>query len=987
MDFTRLKSKLKGEFLDDKITKTLYATDASAYREVPLAVAFPKDADDIKELILFANKKKVTLIPRTAGTSLAGQVVGKGIVVDVSRTFTSILEVNKEESWVRLQPGVVRDELNMHLKDFGLFFGPETSTANRAMIGGMVGNNSCGTNSVIYGSTRDHLLEVKGFLSDGSEVTFSNLSVDEFEEKVESLHLKKKLTLEDQVYKHITELLSSSEVAENIRKEFPKRTIPRRNTGYAIDELLETKPFTPSAKDDFNFCKLIAGSEGTLMFITEIKIQVNELPPKHKGVVGVHYDSIDDSLRANIIALKYSPSAVELMDHYILECTKANKEQMANRFWVEGDPKAILAVELYGESIEEVKEKAAAMEAEMRAAGYGYHFPLLFGDDIKKIWTLRKAGLGLLSNLPGDEKAVPVIEDTAVDVNDLPEFIKEFNETLANRGLSCVHYAHAGTGELHLRPIINLKTKEGNQQFRDVAQDISDLVKKYQGSLSGEHGDGRLRAEFIPQQIGEENYQLIRKLKYTWDPKGVFNANKIVDTPAMNEQLRYEPGQQTPEFQTVFKFKDQDILQHAEQCNGSGDCRKTYLSGGTMCPSYMATKNEKDTTRARANMLREALTRKDGQISFDPVSGNGIDRFDNKEVKEVLDLCLLCKGCKSECPSNVDMAKLKMEFLYHYQKKNGVPTRSKLIANFSKMSKLGSIAPGFYNFLFKTDSLRRVGNKLVGFHPDRTMPLLHSTTLKKWYDKNAEELQKGGKGKVYFFCDEFTNYNDVEIGQKAIQLLNALGYAVIIPDHVDSGRPYLSKGLLEEGKQRASQNIEMLADLITSETPLVGVEPSCILAFRDDYPELVPEELVSKAEELGKNALMIDEFIAQEMDAKRIHKSSFKIEKRLIKLHGHCQQKAVSSLVPTKKMLSLPEGYEVQLIPSGCCGMSGSFGYEKEHYDISMKIGELVLFPTVRQQPEEVIIAAPGTSCRHQIHDGTGREAKHPVEVLWEALI
>jgi FAD/FMN-containing dehydrogenase/Fe-S oxidoreductase len=988
MDFNSLTASFKGEFFDDKITKTLYATDASAYREMPLAVAFPKDEADIKLLIDFANKKKVTLIPRTAGTSLAGQVVGKGIVVDVSRTFTKILEVNKEESWVRLQPGVVRDELNVHLKPFERFFGPETSTANRAMIGGMVGNNSCGSNSIIYGSTRDHLLSVKGFLSDGSFVEFKKLSVVEFEEIIEKKRIipTSKQTLEDKIYLQVFEMLSNQEIAKEIREEFPKRSIPRRNTGYAIDELLETNVFTPSSPNDFNFCKLIAGSEGTLMFITEIKIHVNNLPPKHKGVVAGHFETIDDSLRANLIALKYNPSAVELMDHYILECTKANKEQMANRFFVEGDPAALLCIELFGQTPEIVQEKATQMEAEMRAAGLGYHFPILFGDDISKVWTLRKAGLGLLSNLPGDDKAVPVIEDTAVDVNDLPEYIAEFDALMASKGFNMVHYAHAGSGELHLRPILNLKTQEGKEQFREIAQDISDLVKKYKGSLSGEHGDGRLRAEFIPQQIGDKNYQLLRKLKYTWDPKSIFNANKIVDTPAMNEMLRYEAGQQTPKFETKFRFKNQDILQHAEQCNGSGDCRKTEISGGTMCPSFMATKNEKDTTRARANMLREALTRVDGNVSLESIAGNGEERFNSKEAKEVLDLCLLCKGCKSECPSNVDMAKLKMEFMYHYQKKNGVPMRSKMIANFAKMSKIGAIMPSAYNFLFKTESLRRIGNKLVGFHPDRTMPLLHSTTLLSWYKKNALQFQNGEKGKVYFFCDEFSNYNDVTIGQTAIKLLSKLGYAVIIPDHVDSGRPYLSKGMLDEGKERANLNVEMLHELISEETPLIGIEPSCILAFRDDYPELVNIELVEKAEKLAKNALMIDEFIAREIDKKKLDKSIFTDEERLIKLHGHCQQKAVSSMVPTKKMLSLPPNYNVQLIPSGCCGMSGSFGYEKEHYDISMKIGELVLFPTVREQPEEVIIAAPGTSCRHQIHDGTGRKALHPVEVLWGAL-
>ena len=988
MDFSQLKKAFKGEFLDDKITKTLYATDASAYREVPLAVAFPNDEADLKLLIQYAGKKKITLIPRTAGTSLAGQVVGKGIIVDVSRTFTKILEVNKEQNWVRLQPGVVRDELNLHLKDFGLFFGPETSTANRAMIGGMVGNNSCGSNSVIYGSTRDHLLSVKGFLSDGSFVEFKSIKAEDFENKIEKIKLKaaSARTLEETIYLQTAEMLSNSENADEIRAQFPKRSIKRRNTGYAIDELLETNVFTPEAVDDFNFCKLIAGSEGTLMFITEIKIHVDEMPPKYKGVVAGHFKTIDDSLRANLIALKYNPSAVELMDNYILECTKANKEQMANRFFVEGDPAALLCIELFDESEELIIAKAAAMEAEMRAAGYGYHFPILFGEDIKKVWTLRKAGLGLLSNLPGDPKAVPVIEDTAVDVNDLPEYIAEFNRITEAKGFKMVHYAHAGSGELHLRPIINLKTQEGKEQFRDIAQDISTLVKKYQGSLSGEHGDGRLRAEFIPQQIGDKNYALLKKLKYTWDPKSVFNANKIVDTPAMNEQLRYEAGQQTPDFKTTFRFKDQNILQHAEQCNGSGDCRKTHLSGGTMCPSYMVTRNEKDTTRARANILREMLTRPDGEVSFDKVDGDGLDRFDSKEAKEVLDLCLLCKGCKSECPSNVDMAKLKMEFLYHYQKKNGVPLRSKMIANFSKMSGLASIAPWGYNFIFKTPALRKIANSIVGFHPERTMPLLHNTTFSKWFKKNADNYKTGSKGKVYLFCDEFTNYNDVHIGKTTVDLLHKLGYEVEIPNHVDSGRAQFSKGMLDDAKKLANENVRLLADIINENTPLLGIEPSCILTFRDEYPELVDAELAEKATQLAKNALMIDEFIAREIDAKKLDKSIFTEEERVVKLHGHCQQKAVGSLVPTKKMLSLPVNYKVQLIPSGCCGMAGSFGYEKEHYDLSMKAGELVLFPTVRELAEEVIIAAPGTSCRHQIHDGTGREALHPVQILWEAL-
>ncbi|MET0466567.1 MAG: FAD-linked oxidase C-terminal domain-containing protein [Chitinophagaceae bacterium] len=965
---TQLAGSLDGTLHFDTTMRTLYATDASAYREFPLAVAIPKSIDDLKKLIAFATKHKTSLIPRTAGTSLAGQVVGPGIVVDVSRNFTSILELNKDEHWVRVQPGVIRDELNVFLKPHGLFFGPETSTANRAMIGGMVGNNSCGSNSVVYRSTREHLLEVKALLSDGSEAVFSTLDLDSFHAKCEGD------TLEAAIYRSVRSMLSNYDHQEEIRKEFPKKTVERRNTGYAVDLLLDMAPFTAGGPD-FNFCSLIAGSEGTLAFITEIKLNVSPAPPKETGLLCVHFDSIDEALRANLVAVKYPISASELIDHYILECTKNNIEQQKNRFFVQGDPGAILVVEFARDTREEIIEDAQRCEAEMRAAGLGYHFPLLFGNDSKKIWTLRKAGLGLLSNLPGDEKAVPVIEDTAVDVQDLPDYIREFNEILNRHGLYSVHYAHAGSGELHLRPIINLKTEQGNQLFRTIAEEIATLVKKYQGSLSGEHGDGRLRGEFIRQMVGEKNYRLLKDLKNVWDPHHIFNPNKIIDTPSMNSMLRYTPGQQTPAFKTVFRFHNQDILQHAEQCNGSGDCRKTQISGGTMCPSYMATRNEKDTTRARANILREFLTNSDK-----------LNRFDHKEIYKVMDLCLSCKGCKSECPSNVDVAKMKAEFLQHYYDANGVPFRAKLIAGFSKSSALGAIWPGAYNFMMTNSVVSKLVKQATGFAKDRSMPTLYKTTLKKWFTDWKKNNTAVKNKKVYLFFDEFTNYNDTAIGIKAIQLLDKLGYEVLMPEHIESGRAWLSKGLLRDAKKIANKNIRLLSPLINSDTPLLGIEPSAILTFRDEYIDLAEDDLYESAKALARHVFLIDEFIAAEISKGHITASSFTSEKKQIKLHGHCQQKALSSVDPTRILLSLPENYSVEVIPSGCCGMAGSFGYEKEHYELSMKVGELVLLPAVRDAAAETIIAAPGTSCRHQIKDGTGRKAKHPVEVLYEAL-
>ncbi|MEO1051655.1 MAG: FAD-linked oxidase C-terminal domain-containing protein [Bacteroidota bacterium] len=976
--FKALSGQLEGELFWDKTLRTLYATDASAYRELPQAVALPKTVADIQKLVNFASEHKTSLIPRTAGTSLAGQVVGSGIVVDVSKHFTGILEVNEVEKWVRVQPGVIRDELNMHLANYGLFFGPETSTANRAMIGGMIGNNSCGSNSVVYGSTRDHLLSVSAVLADGTLVEFESLDKTTLQSKCEGAEVSG--DLEQQIYQGVHELLSDQNVQNEIDREFPKASIPRRNTGYAVDLLKNTEPFT-ATNEPFNFCKLLAGSEGTLAFITEAKLSVNPLPPKEIGLLCVHFESIYDSLLGNLIALKYQPSACELMDHYIFECTKNNIEQRANRFFVKGDPKAVLVVEIRGETIDEVERQIKELEEELKTAGLGYHFPVVTGADTKKVWNLRKAGLGLLSNMPGDAKPVPVIEDTAVDVEDLPDYIKDFNEILKKHDLYSVHYAHAGSGELHLRPIIDLKTAEGNRLFRIIADEIAHLVKKYKGSLSGEHGDGRLRGEFIPFMIGEKNYELLKQVKRLWDPHNVFNPGKIVDTPSMNSSLRFTPGQGTRQVKTVLNFGDtQGIQRAAEQCNGSGDCRKTELTGGTMCPSYMATRNEKETTRARANILRETITR---STDNDPLV--------SEEIYEVMDLCLSCKGCKSECPSNVDVGKMKAEFLHHYQEARGIKLRTKLIANFTKLNKLASLAPWAYNFVFTNSATSKLAKNISGFAADRSIPLLAKTTLKSWYQKNrkhnfGEQKTQVSRGKVYLFCDEFTNYNDANIGITTIQLLTRLGYEVIIPAHVESGRTFLSKGLLKQAKSIALKNISLLKGIVTENSPLIGIEPSAILTFRDEYVDLADPDTMDDAKALAKNTFTIEEFLAQELDKGALSQDLFSSEERTIKLHGHCHQKALSSLTPTKKILSQPPGYQVHLIRSGCCGMAGSFGYEKEHYDISMQIGELVLFPTVRQQPEDVIIAAPGTSCRHQIKDGTGRIAKHPVEILYEAL-
>ena len=972
IDFSTLKQELSGDLLTDESTLILYSTDASAYKERPVAVVFPKHKDDILAIILFCKKNKIGIIPRTAGTSLAGQVVGSGIIVDLSRTMTQILELNKEEKWIRLQPGVVLDELILYLRPHQLFFGPETSTSNRCMIGGMVGNNACGAHSLIYGSTRDHLLEVKGFLADGSEVHFKPLSPKEFLDKTVGDQL------ENELYRQIQKILSDSVNQQQIASEYPEKSLRRRNTGYALDELMNCGLFSES-KADFNFSKLIAGSEGTLLFITEIKLNLVPLPPKETGLVCIHFHTLEEAMKGNLICLKYHPGAIELIDEVILKCTLDSIEQRKNRFFVEGEPGAILVVEWARESPDEISALHQALETELREAGLGYHFPLVTGEDTKKVWALRKAGLGLLSNIPGDAKPVSLVEDTAVDPRVLSQYIAEFKEIMAQYGLSCVYHAHIATGELHLRPVINLKDPEGVVLFRTIATRIAHLVKKYHGSLSGEHGDGRLRGEFIPVILGAHNFELIKQVKQCWDPSGIFNPGKIVYTPPMDSSLRIHPGEGDPVFDTVFDWSDSlGFVRHVEKCNGSGDCRKSEIIGGTMCPSYMATREEKNSTRGRANLLNDYLRTKTNH-----------EIFESKELYAILDLCISCKGCKSECPSGVDMTKIKAEFLQHKYDLEGSPLRSKLVANIASIYKLGSNFPAIFNFVLHNRFTSAILKSITGFAQKRSIPGLAKMTLRQWCRKNLQGLNNkvaSPKGTLYFFADEFTNYNDTEIGITAIRLLNRLGYQILVVKHEVSGRTFLSKGYLRKAARIAAKNVAIFSALVDDLHPLIGIEPSAILTFRDEYPDLLQGEQKIAAKRISCNCLMIEEFLVREKGKGNITSENFTSAARNIKLHGHCQQKAIASTFPTKLMLSLPVNYHVQEIRSGCCGMAGSFGYEKEHYELSMKIGNLVLFPEIVGSDPEIAIVAPGTSCRHHILDGTGRKAKHPIELLYEAI-
>lgn len=958
----QLSKSLEGTLLFDELNKTIYSTDASVYKMRPVAVAIPKTVQDIRILIEFANENKISLTPRTAGTSLAGQTVGSGIIVDVSKHFNKIISVDTNNKTVTVQPGVIRDELNLFLKPRGFFFGPNTSTSNRCMMGGMVGNNSSGTTSIRYGVTRDKIVKINTLLSDGSNVVFGELSSNEFLEKT------KGSTLENTIYKSIYEELTDTATQKEIVAEFPKPEIHRRNTGYAVDLLLKSDLFS-GTEPTINLGKLLCGSEGTLAFTTEITLKVDDLPPVNNIMVVAHFHTIQESLESVLTAMKHHLYTCEMMDDTILDCTKNNREQAKNRLFIQGNPKAIMMFEVASDSKEDSENQANNLIEDLQKNNFGYALIKLYGDDIDKIIELRKAGLGLLGSIVGDNKAADSIEDTAVELSDLPNYIAEFAAMMKRHGQDAIYYAHAGAGEIHLRPVLNLKKKEDLVLFRTIATEVAILVKKYRGSLSGEHGDGIVRGEFIPFMIGDKNYELLKRIKLAFDPNSVLNIGKIVNAPKMDENHRVISGRIEPEIQTIQDFSDSmGILRAAEKCNGSGDCRKLPSAGGTMCPSYRATKNEKDTTRARANALREYLTNSEKD-----------NKFNHQELYEVFELCVSCKACASECPSNVDVSALKSEFLYQYQKTNGFSVRNKIFANNAKLNQLGSLFPSITNFVLNQNFVK----KSMGIAPKREVPHLAKTTFRKWCQKNRIQTDKTDK-KVYLFCDEFTNYYDVSVGIDAFELLTKLGYDVLVIDHEESGRAFISKGFLEEAQAVANKNVVIFKDLIDDNCPLIGIEPSAILTFRDEYLRLAKDKV--SAAQIAKNTFTIEEFFKNEITNGNIHSGQFSDEEKSIKIHGHCHQKALSSMEATFSMLNLPKNNSVTIYNSGCCGMAGSFGYEKEHYDISMQMGEDTLFFKVRTTDHETIIAAAGTSCRHQIFDGTQRKALHPVTILKSCL-
>ncbi len=976
-----LRRRVKGDVRFDPYSRALYSTDASSYQIEPLGVVLPRDLDDVYAAVETAVDFGVPVLARGGGSSLAGQAVGRALIIDFSRHLDRILEVNSEEAWVRVQPGVVCDQLNAALKPYGLWLGTDPASSNRATLGGMINNNSTGAHSVLYGMTADHLLSADVILSDKSAVRLSELSDQELEQK------KRLSSPEGQIYRSVYDLVRRHE--PTIRERYPRTW--RRASGYSLNYLLDYAPSQPAGwyqhpdpyppRSGFNLARMLAGSEGTLAVLTEARVRL--MPrPKMTALDIVHFPSVKAAAAATPAILERRPSAVELVDRSMLDLTRGIPAYARMLTFVQGQPEAILIVEFYGESQLELVGKLEGLEAHLRQGGHAETFVrAVTPEEQANVWGVRKVGLGLLMAVKGDSKPLAFMEDVAVPVDRLAEYVGRVQEVFEEFQVNSSYYAHASAGCLHIRPLINLKTSDGVARMRAVAEAVLEVVTSMGGAMSGEHGDGLSRSEWNARLYGRELYQAFRELKGLFDPRGLLNPGKVVDPPRMDHNLRYGPEYRTLAVPTVLDFSaDGGFARAVEQCNGAGVCRK---DGGVMCPSFQATREEEHSTRGRANALRAALS---GLLPAEALT--------EPRMHAVLDLCLECKACKAECPSGVDMAKIKYEFLHQYQQKHGVPLRSRFFANINRISQFAYRLSLIANPLMRSRVGRWAGEKLLGISRHRTLPSFARRTFRQWYREYRKAYcardcvtvarAPGPIRKVVLFVDTFTDYNHPEAGIAAVRVLEAAGFEVLCAPHSCCGRPMISKGLLEQARDSARRNVQALAEFAEAGIPIVGLEPSCLLTLRDEYLDLLPAN--GRARAVASQAKMMDEFLGELSERGELELKFRRDGEKQVLFHGHCYQKALTGTAPLKKMLSLP-GWDVKEINSGCCGMAGSWGYEAEHYRLSQQIGELQLFPAVREGAGRgAEIATAGVSCRHQIAGATGVWPKHPIELLAEAL-
>ncbi len=949
-----LAHRLAGEVRFDRLSRTIYATDASIYEIIPLGVVLPRNVDDIVVTVEECRKYGTSIVARGAGTGLTGGAIGPGLQLDVSRYMTAVDAFDPDACTIEVQPGVVLDELNAWLAPHNLQFGPDVATSNRATIGGMIANNSCGARSIVYGRTVDHVVSLTVVLADGQVVTFQNrnhrATFSGGEPDRRAVELMEGLDrIRDDCY-------------EEIQARYPE--ILRGNGGYALDRLGPRGSTT-------NTVGLLCGSEGTLAIVVRAKLRLVPIP-KHKGLGILHFGDVLDALGATPAVLQHDPSAVELIDRLIIEAGRAFPTLRGRCDFLQGDPTALLVVEFQGDDAKAISSHLDALAADSTLMRNTYAVTKLVEPYRQAgVWEMRKAGLGLLMSKPGDAQPHAFVEDTAVDPARLREFIERFFAILAREDVEAGYYAHASAGCIHVRPVLNLKQADDIERMRRIADAVSDLTLEFGGTMTGEHGDGIVRSCWLEKMYGPKIISAFRQVKELFDPDRLLNPHKIVDPWPMTERLRYGPS-----FTSQSPKSHLDFTEHggmgglAGMCSGVGQCRQRLT--GTMCPSYMATGDERHTTRARANALRVAL------------SNRGLlYGLDDPALSEVMELCISCKACKSECPTGVDMARLKYEYLSHGHLRHGVKPRARLVADLPHRLKTASYFPRLSNLFTQSGFTRALMERWFGLDRRIPMPRLAHRTFRSWFDRHrkARQGQSCTRGRVVYFVDTWTDYFRPEIGIAAVKLLEHAGFEVLCPRTLCCGRPAISQGLLTEAKQLADFNVRRLTPLAHAGVPIVGTEPSCILTLVDEYPQFVRTHA---ARRVAQQAMMIESFL-QRLLTDDPSALVFKAPPAPLLYHGHCHQKALVGSADAVALLRRAYGEQASEIDSGCCGMAGAFGHEVEHYEISRAIGEQRLFPAIRDRGEAQI-AVSGFSCREQIDHHTDAQPRHLIEYLADML-
>jgi FAD/FMN-containing dehydrogenase/Fe-S oxidoreductase len=952
-----LAAELEGELRFDAVSRALYSTDASVYQIEPLGVVVVKSREDILRTVSACRRHRCPLTMRGGGTSQAGQAIGSGVIVDTSKYFNRVLEINAEEQWARVEPGIVLDELNAALSGDGLRFAPDISTASRATIGGMMANNSSGARSVLYGKTIDHVLEQHVVLSDGSLAHFRMLSPSELEAACAGT------TLEAQAYREVRR--TALACAGEIERRYPK--VLRRVGGYNLDAFCSGQPF--------NMAKMMVGSEGTLGVVVEAKLRLVPLP-KAKAVLTIQFDDLLEALEATPAILAHHPSAVEVMDGFILGHTKQSAAlERLRRTFIEGEPAALLCVELYDDTPHHLVPRLDALERDLVARGFGYRYHRALDPAAQNaIWSVREAALGLSMAMKGDAKSLSFVEDTAVAPERLRDYIERFLEIVRRHGTRAGVYAHASVGCLHVRPVVNLKTEAGVHQFEAIAMEVSDLVLQYGGALSGEHGDGLLRSPFMEKMFGPALYDAFRHIKRTFDPDGMFNPGKIVDAPPLTGNLRYGPSYHAAQPVTFFDYGDPGGLPGAvEMCSGLGACRKTL--GGTMCPSYMATREEAHSTRGRANVLRLAIA---GRLGEAGLADEG--------VRTVLDLCLECRACKSECPVGVDVARFKSEFLSAYWRRHGTPLRARVLGNVDALARWGSRFAPVSNVMARSAPVRWLNERVLGIDRRRTLPAWTSETFARRFAASRGGHERSGDRIVTLFNDTFTNYYNPSIGVAGLEVIERLGYDVTLAPNACCGRPMISQGLLERARRQAAVNADRLYPLAEQQRPILFFEPSCLSAIREDVPALLRGDAQRRALQVAERSMLFEEWLERDCESGDA-RLALRAGPSHVLLHGHCHQKAMDRVAPAKALLNRIPGAAIVDLDAGCCGMAGSFGYLREHFEVSRAIGERRLLPAARGLRDGSVLVASGVSCRHQVADFTPARALHPAELIHSLMI